>query len=126
MATPLYADCARVISVQGFDGDTNAMAAKLSADRCSQALATGGQTLVVCQWGFDFRAPAATAFYEALLAEAKSCLASQAPKGDQPVNHPDSFFLAEFETPQARLSVSLKDKGALQQSFVFLSSAPND
>lgn len=124
MTTPLFADCTRLVSVQNFDGNTEAMAATLSADRCSRALATGGQQMVVCQWGFDFRAEAASAFYDSLRAEAETCLTAAPPTADQPVNHPDSFFLAEFVTEQSRLSVSLKDKGALQQSFVFLSYSP--
>ena len=39
---------------------------------------------------------------------------------DTGVNHPDTYDLQMFRTVAGTVSVSLKDKGALQQTYVFL------
>jgi hypothetical protein len=39
---------------------------------------------------------------------------------DQSVNHPDAYDLRLFRLDGAEFAVSLKDKGALQQTLVFL------
>ena len=39
---------------------------------------------------------------------------------DQSVNHPDYYALRRYETAQADVSVSVKDKSALGNTFVFI------
>ena len=36
------------------------------------------------------------------------------------VSHPDSYHLRQFQVDEKTVSVSLKDKGALAQTYVFL------
>ena len=38
----------------------------------------------------------------------------------KPVNHPDTHFVRNYDTRNGRIVLSLKDKAALGQSYVFL------
>ena len=44
----------------------------------------------------------------------------QPKKAAADVNHPDSFDQKVFDVGAGRVSVSLKDKGALQQTYIFV------
>ena len=41
------------------------------------------------------------------------------------VNHPDSYDLHEWRTPSGTYAISVKDKGALNRTLVFLRYAPD-
>ncbi|MEM6374950.1 MAG: hypothetical protein AAF686_01840 [Pseudomonadota bacterium] len=74
---------------------------------------------LVCQWSFDYRSAAANALFGHISADLVACLGPA--KALEPgVNHPDSYQLRQFEAPERLISLSLKDKASLEQSFVFL------
>jgi hypothetical protein len=80
-----------------------------------------GQRGVFCAWQFTYRAGAATAAFQALLDETAKCLGPAAgPIRDQAVNHPDFYDLRRFLVLDAEIGISIKDKAALQQTYVFL------
>jgi len=59
--------------------------------------------------------------FEATKQGLAACLGPDAKETtDQIVNHPDAYDLREFELDGSTYAVSLKDKGALQQTYVFL------
>lgn len=77
----------------------------------------------VCRWSFAYRSAAAEDMFDRLAAHLSTCLGP--PGGEAaPVNHPDSYRLLQFEAKEAVISLSLKDKAALQRSFVFLRVDP--
>ena len=43
---------------------------------------------------------------------------------DQPVNHPDSYDLREWDTPDGTFAISVKDKGGLNRTLVFFRLEP--
>ena len=90
---------------------------------CTTSLDLSGARALNCRWPFDYRAQAATDAFDTLLDATAKCL-NTGGTTDQGVNHPDSYDLRMFATPTAQISVSIKDKGALQQTFIFLRVAP--
>lgn len=86
---------------------------------CSMSLDLSGARAQNCHWPFTYRAPEATEAFDAVLNATAACLGVQ-PVADQDVNHPDSYDLRTFHTDTAQIAVSIKDKGALQQTYVFL------
>ena len=96
-----------------------------AASKCSSALAQTGGRFTYCAWSFDYRAPLANDAFNHLLHAVPACLGLDvARKNDQKVNHPDFYDLQLFETPEAEVSVSLKDKAGLQETYVFLRVQP--
>lgn len=72
-----------------------------------------------CMWAFPHRAETAVQAFEALLTEVGACGVTSALK-DKNVNHPDYYGLRLFDFATHTVGVSLKDKGALSQTLVFL------
>lgn len=87
---------------------------------CGTTAGLNNAQTATCRWDFDLRAKHARMLFEARLAELQSCLPQYSQKTDDPVNHPDSYLLETFSQGSTRISISLKDKAQLQQSFVFL------
>jgi|GEM_PF-3389118 len=74
-----------------------------------------------CRWEFPYRAEAAYQTFDKSVHELEGCLGPRATQhSDQSVNHPDYYALRRFETAQADVTVSVKDKGAQSRTFVFL------
>ena len=91
---------------------------------CTTSFDLTGARALNCRWPFDYRAKAATDAFTDLINATTQCLNTDG-LSDQGVNHPDSYDLRTFTTETAQISISIKDKGALQQTFVFLRVAPN-
>ena len=92
----------------------------LDADDCSMSIAIGGARTLHCHWRFAYRADEANALFERLHEALADCSGGAEPEADQQVNHPDSYDQRRFGIGGVPVSVSLKDKGALQQTLVFL------
>ena len=90
---------------------------------CTTSLDLSGARALNCRWPFDYRAKAATETFFVLLDATTQCLNTDGVT-DQGVNHPDSYDLRTFNTDSAQVSISIKDKGALQQTFIFLRVTP--
>lgn len=88
---------------------------------CKQSLMLSGDRQIHCSWAFDYRAEAAKHAFDRLSKDVAACLGNDARMiEDQDVNHPDFYDLTSFETDEQTIAVSLKDKAALQQTYVFL------
>lgn len=88
---------------------------------CSTSLVLGGGTSFDCAWGYDYRSVEASEAFEVLVGQVAECgdlITAQ----DQQVSHPDSYDLRQFSVDGKEVSVSLKDKGALNQTYVFFRS----
>ncbi len=77
----------------------------------------------VCQWRFEYRALEAHTLFEKIGAALEACLGPEATQ-DAPVNHPDSYDLRVFSAKDGAVYLSIKDKAALDATFVFLRRGP--
>ncbi len=74
-----------------------------------------------CGWAFPYRVKQAYDTFDALVRGVNQCIGRRATLHiDQSVNHPDYYALRRYETAQADVSVSVKDKSALGNTFVFI------
>lgn len=89
---------------------------------CQTSLNIGGGKSLHCMWVFAYRSDAATQAFETLLRQIATCGGESAMQ-DQDVNHPDFYDLHRFNFAKNTVGVSLKDKGALSQTLVFLTFA---
>lgn len=93
----------------------------LGADDCGLSQNSAGQRQFHCQWKFEYRSPGASETLNSLSGAAQSCFEHQAIAfRDQGVNHPDTYDQRQFILGDAVLTISLKDKAALQKTYVFL------
>ena len=107
-------------------GATEAMACPwggFHSDEVDLPLAEGAACTLppdeMCRWSFAYRSAAAQETFDRIADHLSECLG--APRAEEaPVNHPDSYRLIQFETTDAVIFLSLKDKASLQRSFVFL------
>lgn len=87
---------------------------------CGVARVLGGANSVHCAWTFDLRAPRAGVAFEDMADKIEGCGAQQLVLETSQVNHPDSYAQREYSMNGLRLSLSLKDKGGLGQTLIFL------
>lgn len=88
---------------------------------CTLSIQLGGAKALHCQWVFPFREAEARKTFQRMTGGIEACSrTSVVLDRDQRVNHPDSYDLRRFERSGMAIDVSLKDKGAQQQTFVFL------
>jgi hypothetical protein len=74
-----------------------------------------------CGWEFPYRAQHAYDTFDEFVRGVNECIGQHATlHTDRSVNHPDYYALRRYETEQADVSVSVKDKGALGSTFVFI------
>lgn len=104
----------------GDTGDHDVALVLSGASTCSVAKALKGSSYH-CRWKFPYRARQAYDTFDGFVRGVNDCIGRQATvHGDQSVNHPDYYALRRYETEQAVVSVSVKDKGALGSTFVFI------
>ncbi len=97
------------------------IAATIGAKSCQPVLDLEAKKSISCRWDFGFREEAANALFETLITEAHSCIGTDAELAlDKQVNHPDSYTLKRYQFDGSVLSLSLKDKTALQKTLVFV------
>ena len=88
---------------------------------CGRVNSADGKDQYFCALEHPFRSDMARDTYEKYVAEARVCFGDGAavPVGPA-VNHPDSYDQVVFDVNGRDISVSLKDKGALQKTYVFI------
>jgi hypothetical protein len=86
---------------------------------CQMTQGIGGVQAYHCAWEFAYRAEAALSTFVAFDAELAACFDTTS-QHDQGVNHPDFYDLREYAVEGAVVRVSLKDKGALGLTYVFV------
>lgn len=105
------------------DGNANDRAVTLmlpGASACSLA-GTSNRSVYQCRWEFPHRAAQASETYDALVRGVDDCIGERAKlHTDQSVNHPDYYALRRYEMAPANVSVSIKDKSALDRTIVFV------
>jgi hypothetical protein len=79
----------------------------------------GGVKAYHCAWEFEYRAEVALSTFARFDTELAACFETTS-QHDQGVNHPDFYDLREYTVDGAVVRVSLKDKGALQLTYVFV------
>ena len=88
---------------------------------CAIALLPDGQESSYCYAIFPYRDPQAVDAFERLGTTLTDCFVLKAAVGTGDiVNHPDSFDQNAFCAADYELSLSLKDKGNLNQTLIFL------
>jgi len=123
----IWADefCARLDSLMDATSDTSAVAmfdlgaGSAELANCTHSLELGGALSLHCARAFDYRSPDAATAFDGLLQQVSAC-AVAFDRDDQAVSHPDSYDLRQFQMGSGIISVSLKDKGSLNQTYLFL------
>ncbi len=94
-------------------------AAALSPGRAPASCTTdrGGP---FCRWEFDLGQGGSRTLFDTLSARMEACIASGSIARDPGVNHPDSYRVLILTRSGHVLTLVLKDKSALGQSFVTL------
>lgn len=118
--TPLNTLVAQATSATEDPQTLSALSEQLKAEQCGTALNETAAREIHCRWSFDFRSDEAVEMQDRLASDIRDCLDASTISPEQGVNHPDTYDQQRFRTADTALSVSLKDKAALQQSFVFL------
>ncbi|MEM7669147.1 MAG: hypothetical protein AAF317_08340 [Pseudomonadota bacterium] len=99
---------------------SNAQLDLSGATSCGSARERGG-TAVYCYWEHPFRAETSQRQVDELDTGLRGCLGLPADGlADQSVNHPDTYDLRIYDREGIQISLSRKDKGALNRSLVFL------
>ena len=99
-------------------GDTGVPS--LEGRACDLVRSGDGLDQYFCTVEFAFRSLSATAAYDRYIAEMRACFgAPEVPIGPA-VNHPDSYHQKVFVVDGEHISIALKDKGALQKTYVFV------
>ncbi|MGR3513153.1 MAG: hypothetical protein ACU0GG_10335 [Paracoccaceae bacterium] len=96
-----------------------------SGATCSTYLTATAAKGVSCHWAFAFRDKKGLLFADELWATLSTCRAGDRLGADQIVNHPDSYDLREWRTSSGTYAISVKDKGALNRTLVFLRFEPD-
>lgn len=103
------------------DGLSSAMTVSERTAECRTSLALSGGSHVHCNWSFGYRSDQAKQVFQELNSAMATCLGPEATMAtDSSVNHPDAYDLRMFDRGGQEFAVSLKDKGALQQTLVFV------
>ena len=96
-------------------------AALPGADDCALRQSLAGPKSYVCAWAFPYRAAEAHGTFETFNRSLQDCFGDPAPSGrDHRVNHPDSYDLRQYRSGRVEVAVSIKDKSALQKTYLFL------
>ncbi len=104
----------------GNAGDHEATLTLTGASYCTVTKKSKRSTYL-CGWEFPHRAEHAYGTFDGFVRKVDDCIGRQATvHSDQSVNHPDYYASRRYEMEQAEVSVSVKDKGALGSTFVFV------
>ena len=83
-----------------------------------------GHEALACRWTFDLGAPASRALFEDMRARIGACSKLDRAERDQGVNHPDFYDAWVFPLAATKVMVSIKDKSALEKTYVVLRLLP--
>lgn len=105
---------------KGDVGDHDVTLTLAGASYCLVTKKSNGSSYY-CAWEFPYRAKHAYDTFDELVRGVDDCIGQHATLySDQSVNHPDYYALRRYETAQADVSISVKDKSALSNTFVFI------
>ncbi|MDJ0610886.1 MAG: hypothetical protein QNJ67_18055 [Kiloniellales bacterium] len=99
-------------------GASSAEVARLGEASCRVVTRPSGG-ISYCTWTFPYRSDEAAAAFEDFADQLESCFKPEAAQGGGPgVNHPDSYAQHRYTAGPASISLSLKDKAALDSTYV--------
>jgi hypothetical protein len=91
------------------------------ADKCMMAQSLSGGNAYHCAWKFPYRDVAANVAFDAFNQMMRECFSGGTEAvTDKGVNHPDTYHQRQHLIDQVVVSVSIKDKGVLQETYVFV------
>ena len=120
--TEAFCDRLENLMVQAGDGVMTSFhlsSRALAQVDCAPSRGLGGTVALHCAWPFEYRSMQALDAFDYLLGQVAAC-ANPIAADPSSVSHPDSYDLRQFSSGMGVISVSLKDKGALNQTYVFL------
>ncbi|MEP1993424.1 MAG: hypothetical protein ABJJ09_17505 [Ascidiaceihabitans sp.] len=90
--------------------------------QCGTSLLISGARSSHCAYPFEYRADVAQQVFDDLAQLMTHCVGPEVPEqtGKNGVNHPDSYDQKTFQADNGSISLSLKDKGNLNQTYIFL------
>lgn len=121
-SSPAMADCEALVT-----RDAVAIASLFAPDpaTCQTAQQVTGE-VIFCYSEHAFRSETALKQAQRLEKRLTACFGAIQTTADATVNHPDSYDARHFDVTGARISLSVKDKGALGKTLVFLRVAKGD
>ena len=91
------------------------------AQDCSTVRLLSGESAYHCSWEFPYRTAEAYDTFNAFDRSIKDCFGERAHLGsDQNVNHPDFYEARQYHVGHVNVTLSIKDKSALQSTLVFV------
>jgi len=88
---------------------------------CSISQSLSGLRSYHCTWPFPYRTETAHGTFDAFNQSIQKCFGEHASSSkDQQVNHPDFYDLRRYRIDDVEISVSMKDKIALQKTYLFI------
>ncbi|WP_187430332.1 hypothetical protein ROLI_027350 [Roseobacter fucihabitans] len=91
------------------------------AKKCTLGRALSGGNTYHCAWNYPFRDDAANMAFEAFNLMMRECFKNRSEKiEDTGVNHPDTYYQIHHILDEVVVSVSLKDKSSLQETYLFV------
>jgi len=91
------------------------------AEDCTMSQSLSGAKVYHCAWKFAYRAVGAYGTFDAYKQSFQECFGDRAHLSrDQSVNHPDFYDLHQYQLDQVNVTLSIKDKSALQSTYVFV------
>ncbi len=98
-----------------------------STAACSVSVDLSGAKSTNCNWAFSYRSDEAKNVFLNMLSVLSDCAdPAFGIAADQQVNHPDFYDLRILRVDNGEVGLSLKDKVALQQTYVFLRLTPRN
>lgn len=88
--------------------------------KCDIATDIDGTRIYHCRWDYSYRAQEAVKLMADINTDIERCLGVQSRKIEDGVNHPDTYEQRLYRLGGINISLSLKDKAGLSQSFVSL------
>ena len=73
-----------------------------------------------CRWSFALGDPVSRSVFDALIEYMRACPTFAKAVRDTGVNHPDFYDAWSIQTEDQGFTISIKDKSALQQTYVVL------
>ncbi len=91
------------------------------AETCSLTLSLSGARAYHCAWSYPFRDGSVAAAFAGHTKMLQQCFGETVEiSRDQAVNHPDFYDQRHYRMGEVAVTLSVKDKTALQKTYVFL------
>lgn len=91
------------------------------AEDCALTRSLSGENAYHCTWRFAYREADSYGTFDAFDQSFQECFGARAQLSrDQSVNHPDFYDLRHYQLGRVKVTLSIKDKSALQSTYVFV------